>query len=148
MHNGSAVSLFGTIFVDDIEQNHAVLVYWSVVLNQYIKFANSPYNYSNLSLSLSQSVGAPKLRAREWVLKTQKHMQMWYILSDIPAGMSIIIINSRNPTPKFNFCSVFSAKNPTVNDASVTMLSVRNCSRTTTVRYMFPSCFFSLSNPW
>ncbi len=29
MHNGSAVSLFGTIFVDDIEQNHAVtlLVY-------------------------------------------------------------------------------------------------------------------------
>ncbi len=36
MHNGSAVTLFGTIFVDDIEQNHAV---------QYIKFANSPYNY-------------------------------------------------------------------------------------------------------
>ncbi len=36
--------------------------------------------------------------------------------------MSIIIINSRNPTPKFKFCSVFS-KNPTVNDASgVTML--------------------------
>ncbi len=27
MHNGSAVSLFGTIFVDNIEQNHAVLVY-------------------------------------------------------------------------------------------------------------------------
>ncbi len=26
MHNGSAVSLFGTIFVDDIEQNHGVLV--------------------------------------------------------------------------------------------------------------------------
>ncbi len=37
--------------------------------------------------------------------------------------MSIIIINSRNPAPKFKFCSVFSAKNPTVNDASgVTML--------------------------
>ncbi len=35
--------------------------------------------------------------------------------------MSIIIINSRNPAPKFKFCSVFS-KNPTVNDASVTML--------------------------
>ncbi len=36
--------------------------------------------------------------------------------------MSIIIINS-NPVPKFKFCSVFSAKNPTVNDASgVTML--------------------------
>ncbi len=32
--------------------------------------------------------------------------------------MSIIIINSRNPAPKFKFCSVFSAKNPTVNDAS------------------------------
>ncbi len=29
--------------------------------------------------------------------------------------MSIIIINSRNPAPKFKFCSVFSAKNPTVN---------------------------------
>ncbi len=37
--------------------------------------------------------------------------------------MSIIIINSRNPAPKFKFCSVFSAKNLTVNDASgVTML--------------------------
>ncbi len=37
--------------------------------------------------------------------------------------MSIIIINTRNPAPKFKFCSVFSAKNPTVNDASgVTML--------------------------
>ncbi len=37
--------------------------------------------------------------------------------------MNIIIINSRNPAPKFKFCSVFSAKNPTVNDASgVTML--------------------------
>ncbi len=36
--------------------------------------------------------------------------------------MSIIIINSRNPATKFKFCSVFSAKNPTVNDASVTML--------------------------
>ncbi len=35
--------------------------------------------------------------------------------------MSIIIINSA--APKFKFCSVFSAKNPTVNDASgVTML--------------------------
>ncbi len=37
--------------------------------------------------------------------------------------MSIIIVNIRNPAPKFKFCSVFSAKNPTVNDASgVTML--------------------------
>ncbi len=54
-------------------------------------------------------------------LKNQKHVQMWCILSE-PAGMSIIIINSRNPAPKFKFCSVFSAKNPTVNDASVTML--------------------------
>ncbi len=27
LHNGSAVSSFETIFVDDIEQNHAVLVY-------------------------------------------------------------------------------------------------------------------------
>ncbi len=55
-------------------------------------------------------------------LKTQMHVQMWCILSE-PVGMSIIIINSRNPAPKFKFCSVFSAKNPTVNDASgVTML--------------------------
>ncbi len=48
---------------------------------------------------------------------------MWCILSE-PVGMSIIIINSRNPAPKFKFCSVFSAKNPTVNDAlsGVTML--------------------------
>ncbi len=39
--------------------------------------------------------------------------------------MSIIIINSRNSAPKFKFCSVFSAKNPTVNDASgVTMYYV------------------------
>ncbi len=27
MHNGSAVTLFLYIFVDEIEQNHAVLVY-------------------------------------------------------------------------------------------------------------------------
>ncbi len=46
-------------------------------------------------------------------LKNQKHVQMWCILSE-PVGMSIIIINSRNPAPKFKFCSVFSAKNPTV----------------------------------
>ncbi len=49
-------------------------------------------------------------------LKNQKHVQMCCILSE-PVGMSIII-NSRNPAPKFKFCSVFSAKNPTVNDAS------------------------------
>ncbi len=54
-------------------------------------------------------------------LKNQKHVQMWCILSE-PVGMSIIIINSRNPAPKFKFCSVFS-KNLTVNDASgVSML--------------------------
>ncbi len=46
-------------------------------------------------------------------LKNQKHVQMWCILSE-PVGMSIIIINSRNPAPKFKFCSVFSAKNQTV----------------------------------
>ncbi len=34
--------------------------------------------------------------------------------------MSIISINSRNPALKFIY--MFSAKNPTVNDASVTML--------------------------
>ncbi len=67
--------------------------------------------------------------------------------------MSIIIINSRNPAPKFKFCSVFSAKNPTVNDASgVTMLfaeagMILVFHRTTTVCYMIPTCFFSLSNP-
>ncbi len=37
--------------------------------------------------------------------------------------MSIIIINNRNPAPNFKFRSVFSAKNPTLNDVSgVTML--------------------------
>ncbi len=46
---------------------------------------------------------------------------MWCILSE-PVGTSIIIINNRNPAPKFKFCSVFFAKNPTVNDASVIML--------------------------
>ncbi len=67
--------------------------------------------------------------------------------------MSIIIINSRNPTPKFKFCSVFSAKNPTVNDASgVTMLFAEAgmflvFRRTTTVCYMIPTCFFPLSSP-
>ncbi len=47
------------------------------------------------------------------------------------SGMSMIIINNcNNPALKFKFCSVFSAKNPTVNDASgVTMLSERSCSR-------------------
>ncbi len=30
MHNGSAITLFGTIFVDDIEQNHAVLVIYCI----------------------------------------------------------------------------------------------------------------------
>ncbi len=54
-------------------------------------------------------------------MSEQKHVQMWCILSE-PVGMSIIIINSRNPAPKFKFCSVFS-KNPTGDDASgVTML--------------------------
>ncbi len=63
--------------------------------------------------------------------------------------MSIIIINSRNPAPKFKFCSVFSAKNPTVNDASgVTMLfaeagMILVFRRTTTVRYMFSYMFLS-----
>ncbi len=62
---------------------------------------------------------------------------------------NIIIFNNRNPVPKFKFCSVFSTKNPTVNDASgVTMLSERSCSRggvdfwcasRTRVRYMFLS---------
>ncbi len=68
--------------------------------------------------------------------------------------MSIIIINNRNPVPKFKFCSVFSAKNPTVNDASgVTMLSVRNCSRggdgfgVPAEQQQCATCFFPLSNP-
>ncbi len=52
-------------------------------------------------------MGAQKLRAREWVLKTQKHVQMWYVKCGIlsePAGMSIIIINSRNSS--FALCSL------------------------------------------
>ncbi len=68
-------------------------------------------------------------------------------------GTSIIIINSRNPAPKFKFCSVFSAKNPTVNDTSVTMLFAeagmifcvpQNNNSALHVSYMF----LSLSNPW
>ncbi len=39
-----------------------------------------------------------------------------------PVGMSIIIINNRSPRAEIQVLSVFSAKNPTVNDASVTML--------------------------
>ncbi len=71
-------------------------------------------------------------------LKNQKHVQMWCILSE-PAGMSIIIINSRNPAPKFKLCSVFSAKNPTVNDASgVTMLFVE-AGMTWFLHVSFPS---------
>ncbi len=87
-------------------------------------------------------------------LKNQKHVQMWCILSE-PVGMSIIIINSRNPAPKFKFCSVLFAKNPTVNDASgVTMLFAEvgmifgvpqnNNNSALHVSYMF----LSLSNPW
>ncbi len=66
--------------------------------------------------------------------------------------MSIIIINSRNPTPKL--ISVFSAKNLTVNDASGdTMLSVRNCSRdgdffgVPAEQQQCATCFLPLSNP-
>ncbi len=65
-------------------------------------------------------------------------------------GMSIIIINSCNPALKFKFISVFSAKNPNVNDASgVTMLSAdagmifgvpqNNNNSVVHVSYMFPS---------
>ncbi len=85
-------------------------------------------------------------------LKNQKHLQMWCILSE-PVGMSIIIINSRNPAPKFKFCSVFSAKNPTVNDASgVTMLfaevgMIFGVPQNNSVLHDH-TWFFSLSNPW
>ncbi len=64
--------------------------------------------------------------------------------------MSIIIINSSNPAPKFKFCSVFSDKNPTVNDASgITMLFAeagmifgvpQNKQQCATI---FPTCFLS-----
>ncbi len=42
MHYGSAVTLFGTILIEDIEQNHAVIVYWFVVLNKYILHLQTP----------------------------------------------------------------------------------------------------------
>ncbi len=49
-----------------------------------------------------------------------------YIPSE-PAGMSSLYLLLLSA---IKFCSVFSANNPTVNDASsVTMLSVRSCSR-------------------
>ncbi len=65
---------------------------------------------------------------------------------------SIIIINSHNPAPKFKFCSVFSAKNPTVNDTSVTMLfaeagMIFGVPQNNNSVLMIPTCFFSLSNP-
>ncbi len=63
-------------------------------------------------------MGAQKLRAREWAQESKARANVMHSV-----GTSIIIINSRNPAPEFKFCSVFSAKNPTVNDASgVTML--------------------------
>ncbi len=56
------------------------------------------------------------MRAREWVIKTQKHVQMWYIPSE-PAGMSRIIINIRNQVllcvPSFNIkVQLASKQNP------------------------------------
>ncbi len=61
MHNGSAVTLFGTIFVDDRAKSCSTCLLICCIK----QIANSPYNYSKLSRSLSRSVGAPKLRARE-----------------------------------------------------------------------------------
>ncbi len=44
--------------------------------------------------------------------------------------MSTIMCNTCNPVPKFKLCSVFSANNPTVNDASgVTMTQLRSSIR-------------------
>ncbi len=69
---------------------------------------------------------------------------------------NIIIINSRNPAPKCKFCSVFSAKNPTVNDASVTMLFAeagmifgvpQNNNSVLHVSYMFLFSQLSLIDP-
>ncbi len=42
MHNGSAATLLGTIFVDGIDKSKIMQYQISVVLNQYITFANSP----------------------------------------------------------------------------------------------------------
>ncbi len=64
--------------------------------------------------------------------------------------MSIIIINSRNPAPKFKFCSVFSAKNPTENDASgVTMLfaEAEMIFGVPAEQQQCATCFLPLSNP-
>ncbi len=70
--------------------------------------------------------------------------------------MSRIIINIRNPALKFKLCSVFSANNPTVNDASgVTMLSVRSSrggddflvcrqNKNRALHVSFPLIFFQL----
>ncbi len=49
-------------------------------------------------------------------LKNQKHVETWCILSE-PVGMSIIIIDSRNPAPKIKFCSC-SLLRTRLNDAS------------------------------
>ncbi len=82
MYNGSAVTLFWTIFVDEIEQNHAVLVYWSFVLNQYITFANSPYTLKNAGLFFQ-----PKC----WV--ETAGLGRWVVLTPILGWKLVLIIN-------------------------------------------------------
>jgi len=77
MHNGSAVTLFWTIFVDEIEQNHAVLVYWSFVLNQYITFARA---FDSWAHSRALNFCAPTDRDQETAFNYYKgSLQMWYI---------------------------------------------------------------------
>ncbi len=61
MHNGSAVSLFWTIFVDEIEQNHAVLVYWS-----FVSHLQTPLIIIKICHSPDRDLWAQTLRAREW----------------------------------------------------------------------------------
>ncbi len=113
----SAVTLFGTIFVDDrVKSCSTCLLICCIKPISHlqtpliIKSCHSPYHRKwELASELSRHKSTCKYdtfrrNLREWV--------------------ELLLISA------IKFCSMFSANNQTVNDASsVTMLSVRSCSR-------------------
>ncbi len=137
----SAVSLFGTIFLDDMAQNQAVVLYsdtvshlilTSCLLNCCIKSISHLQTPLIIFKSCHSQFYRDLWEHRKWSRERasefsfiQKHVQMIHcvichrVISTEPAGMSRIIFNSRKPTSKFKSCSVFSANNPTVNASSV-----------------------------
>ncbi len=144
----SAVTLSGTIFVDDRVNSCSTCLLICCI--KPISHLQTPSIIIKSCHSSYHDLWAHRKWARERVITTQKHVQMWYIPSE-PAGMSIIIINICNPAPrpKFKLCSVFCANNPTVIDASGVMLSVRSCRRggmmfgVPAEQQQSPTCFFS-----